>query len=131
MRKIILILISIIILKNISYASFPLSKKEQIKVIELPSFGDDSRDILLLSLAPIPLAAIATIAFSGGSIGFIIGSILGITAILSSIYSIYLNLSTNIAFWDWRNYFSMLSAIFLGALALVWTVIVMSFGGIG
>ena len=131
MRKIILILISIIILKNISYASFPLSKKEQIKVIELPSFGDDSRDILLLSLAPIPLAAIATIAFSGGSIGFIIGSILGITAILSSIYSIYLNLSTNIAFWDWRNYFSMLSAVVLGALALVWTIIVMSFGGIG
>jgi len=131
MRKIILILISIIILKNISYASFPLSKKEQIKVIELPSFGDDSRDILLLSLAPIPLAAIATIAFSGGSIGFIIGSILGITAILSSIYSIYLNLRTNITFWDWRNYFSMLSAVVLGALALFWTAIVMSFGGIG
>ena len=131
MRKIILILISIIILKNISYASFPLSKKEQIKVIELPSFGDDSRNILLLSLAPIPLAAIATIAFSGGSIGFIIGSILGITAILSSIYSIYLNLRTNIAFWDWRNYFSMLSAVVLGALALVWTAILISFGGIG
>ena len=94
-------------------------------------FKNTNKKILLLALAPIPLALLSAVAFSAGTIGFIFGSIFGITAILSAIYSIYLNLRTNIYFWDWKNYFAMLSALVLGVLTLAWTVIIMAYGGIG
>lgn len=117
---------------NFSYASFPIYNTVQPEVIEPALWGDnDNKKILLLALAPIPLALLSAVAFSAGTIGFIFGSIFGITAILSAIYSIYLNLRTNISFWDWRNYFAMLSALVLGTLALAWTVIIMTFGGLG
>jgi len=134
MKKLLLILLflPIIFFTNFSYASFPVLKKVQNEVIETPVRGDNNnRNILLLALAPIPLAVIAAAAFSAGSFGFIFGSIFGITAILSAIFSIYLNLRTNIYFWDWKNYFAMLSALVLGVLTLGWTVIIMAYGGIG
>ena len=134
MKKLLLILLflPIIFFTNFSYASFPVLKKVQNEVIETPVRGDNNnRNILLLALAPIPLAVIAAAAFSAGSVGFIFGSIFGITAILSAIFSIYLNLRTNIYFWDWKNYFAMLSALVLGVLTLGWTVIIMAYGGIG
>jgi len=121
MKKLLLIL-SITLISNQIFASFPINQKSQTH---------DNRNILLLSLAPIPLAVIAVIAFSAGSFGFILGSIFGFSAFISAGYSIYLNLRTNISSWDWRNYFSILSAVVLGSLALLWTIIVMSFGGIG
>ena len=131
MKKILLIF-SATFIYNISYAAFPIVAKSQIESPQIPNLREnDNRNILLLSLAPIPLAVIAVIAFSGGSFGFILGSIFGFTAFISAVYSIYLNLRTNISSWDWRNYFSILSAVVLGALALLWTIVVMSVGGIG
>jgi len=131
MKKLLLIL-SITLISNLIFASFPINQKSQTESAQISNFGDhDNRNILLLSLAPIPLAVIAVIAFSAGSFGFILGSIFGFSAFISAGYSIYLNLRTNISSWDWRNYFSILSAVVLGALSLLWTIIVMSFGGIG
>ena len=132
MKKLLQLLFSIAILSNTSYASFPITEKAEVESAQISKFGDnDNRNILLLALAPIPLAIIGAIAFNAGSVGFVFGSIFGFTAVISAIYSIYLNLRTNISFWDWRNYFSILSAVVLGALALFWTLIVMAFGGIG
>ncbi|MBH08308.1 MAG: hypothetical protein CMP71_04595 [Flavobacteriales bacterium] len=135
MKKLLQLLFSIAILSNTSYASFPITEKAEVESAQISKFGDnDNRNILLLALAPIPLAIIAAIAFFAGSVGFVgfvFGSIFGFTAVISAIYSIYLNLRTNISFWDWRNYFSILSAVVLGALALFWTLIVMAYGGIG
>ena len=132
MKKLLQLLFSIAILSNTSYASFPITEKAEVESAQISKFGDnDNRNILLLALAPIPLAIIGAIAFNAGSVGFVFGSIFGFTAVISAIYSIYLNLRTNISFWDWRNYFSILSAVVLGALALLWTLIVMAYGGIG
>ena len=132
MKKLLQLLFSIAILSNTSYASFPITEKAEVESAQISKFGDnDNRNILLLALAPIPLAIIAAIAFSAGSVGFVFGSIFGFTAVISAIYSIYLNLRTNISFWDWRNYFSILSAVVLGALALFSTLTIMAFGGIG
>ena len=69
--------------------------------------------------------------FSGGSVGFIFGVIMGAVAVFSAIYSLYLNFTTNIAFWDWKHYLAVITALVLGILALAWTVIIMAFGGIG
>ena len=85
----------------------------------------------MLALVPIPLAVIAAIVFSAGSIGFVYSSIFAITAIISAIYSIYLNQRTNVYFWDWKNYISIISSAVLGALALIWTIIIMSFDWLG
>ena len=134
MKKLLLIL-SITLISNLIFAAFPINEKSQTESVQISNFGDNNnRNILLLALAPIPLAVIAVIAFSAGSagsFGFILGSIFGFSAFISAVYSIYLNLKTDISSWDWRNYFSILSAVVLGALALLWTIIVMSFGGIG
>lgn len=131
MKKLLLI-VSITLISNLIFAAFPINEKSQTESVQTSNFGDNNnRNILLLSLAPIPLAVIAVIAFSAGSFGFILGSIFGFSAFISAGYSVYLNLRTNISSWDWRNYFSILSAVVLGTLALIWTIIVMSFGGIG
>ena len=133
MKKLLQLLFSIAILSNTSYASFPISEKAEVESAQISKFGDnDNRNIFLLALTPIPLGIIGAIAFFiGGSVGFVFGSILGFTAFISAIYSIYLNLRTYIKYWDWRNYFSILSAFVLGALVLFWTLVVMADGGIG
>ena len=135
MKKLLLILITLLIIQNISYASFPEIEKTQTEIIEtsmkIPL--TDNQKILLLSLVPIPAAIIGAGLFSpgGGSIGFVLGIIVGAIAVGSAIYSLYLNFTTNIAFWDWKNYLAVITALVLGLLALAWTVIIMAFGGIG
>ena len=105
MKKLLLILITLLIIQNISYASFPEIEKTQTEIIEtsmkIPL--TDNQKILLLSLVPIPAAIIGAGLFSpgGGSIGFVLGIIVGAIAVGSAIYSLYLNFTTSIVFWDW------------------------------
>jgi len=112
MKKLLLI-VSITLISNLIFAAFPINEKSQTESVQTSNFGDNNnRNILLLSLAPIPLAVIAVIAFSAGSFGFILGSIFGFSAFISAGYSVYLNLRTNISSWDWRNYFSILVLLY-------------------
>ena len=134
MKKLLLILLILFIIQNISYASFPVIEKTQTEIIETPRKIPltDNAKILLLSLVPIPAAIIGVILFSTFDIlGVFEGVLLGAIAVGSAIYSLYLNFSTNIVFWDWRNYFSIFSALVLGFLALGWTMIIIAFGGLG
>ena len=133
MKKLLLLLITITTLTNVSYASFPVREDVQPKNLEItqsPPVSDNLK-ILLYSLVPIPAAILGIILFSGGSVGFIFGVIVGAVAVFSAIYSLYLNFTTNISFWDWKNYLAVITALVLGFLALAWTVIIMAFGGIG
>jgi hypothetical protein len=130
MKKLLLISLTLFIIQNISYASFPVIEKTQTEIIETPRKIPltDNAKILLLSLVPIPAAIIGVILFSTFDIlGVFEGVLLGAIAVGSAIYSLYLNFSTNIVFWDWRNYFSIFSALVLGFLALVWTMIFIAF----
>ena len=130
MKKLLLISLTLFIIQNISYASFPVIEKTQTEIIETPRKIPltDNAKILLLSLVPIPAAIIGAILFSARDIlGVFEGVLLGAIAVGSAIYSLYLNFSTNIVFWDWRNYFSIFSALVLGFLALVWTMIFIAF----
>lgn len=130
MKKLLLISLTLFIIQNISYASFPVIEKTQTEIIETPRkiLLTDNAKILLLSLVPIPAAIIGAILFSARDIlGVFEGVLLGAIAVGSAIYSLYLNFSTNIVFWDWRNYFSIFSALVLGFLALVWTMIFIAF----
>jgi hypothetical protein len=134
MKKLLLISLTLFIIQNISYASFPVIEKTQTEIIETPrkSLLTDNAKILLLSLVPIPAAIIGVILFSTFDIlGVFEGVLLGAIAVGSAIYSLYLNFSTNIVFWDWRNYFSIFSALVLGFLAIGWTMIIIAFGGLG
>ena len=134
MKKLLLILLILFIIQNISYASLPVIEKTQTEIIETPRkiLLTDNAKILLLSLVPIPAAIIGAILFSARDIlGVFEGVLLGAIAVGSAIYSLYLNFSTNIVFWDWRNYFSIFSALVLGFLAIGWTMIIIAFGGLG
>ena len=134
MKKLLLISLTLFIIQNISYASFPVIEKTQTEIIETPRKIPltDNAKILLLSLVPIPAAIIGAILFSARDIlGVFEGVLLGAIAVGSAIYSLYLNFSTNIVFWDWRNYFSIFSALVLGFLALGWTMIIIVFEGLG
>ena len=134
MKKLLLILLILFIIQNISYASLPVIEKTQTEIIETPRKIPltDNAKILLLSLVPIPAAIIGAILFSARDIlGVFEGVLLGAIAVGSAIYSLYLNFSTNIVFWDWRNYFSIFSALVLGFLAIGWTMIIIAFGGLG
>jgi hypothetical protein len=134
MKKLLLISLTLFIIHNISYASFPVIEKTQTEIIETPRKIPltDNAKILLLSLVPIPAAIIGVILFSTFDIlGVFEGVLLGAIAVGSAIYSLYLNFSTNIVFWDWRNYFSIFSALVLGFLAIGWTMIIIAFGGLG
>jgi hypothetical protein len=134
MKKLLLISLTLFIIQNISYASFPVIEKTQTEIIETPRKIPltDNAKILLLSLVPIPAAIIGVILFSTFDIlGVFEGVLLGAIAVGSAIYSLYLNFSTNIVFWDWRNYFSIFSALVLGFLAIGWTMIIIAFGGLG
>ena len=133
MKKLLLILITFTTLTNISYASFPVTENTQTEVIETSRRTplSDNAKILLLSLVPIPAAILGAIFFAAGSIGFVLGIIVGAIAVFSAIYSLYLNFKTPLFVWDWRNYLAIFTALVLGALALFWTLIIIAFGGIG
>jgi len=129
----ILLLITLITLMNVSYASFPVTENTQANIIEIPRRipMDDNLKILLLSLVPIPAAIIGYILFSAGSIGFVLGIVVAAIAFGSAIYSLYLNFTTNISFWDWKNYLAVITALLLGFLTLGFSVIIITFGGLG
>jgi len=133
MNKLLLLLIALTTLTNVSYASFPVKENihSEVLISQVTPQMDDNRKILLLSLVPIPAAIIGYLLFSAGSIGFVLGIIVGAIAVGSAIYSLYLNFTTNISFWDWKNYLAVITALVLGFLALAWTVIVIAYGGIG
>jgi len=133
MRKLVLIFIMISTFMSLSYASFPVLKvtKSKVEVTQPNPFMDENSKILLLSLVPIPAAILGAIFFAGGSIGFVVGVIIGAIAVFSAIYSLYINFSTPLFVWDWRNYLAILTALVLGILALFWTLIIIAFGGIG
>jgi len=133
MKKMILLLITLITLMNVSYASFPVTENTQANIIEIPRRipMDDNLKILLLSLVPIPAAIIGYILFSAGSIGFVLGIVVAAIAFGSAIYSLYLNFTTNISFWDWKNYLAVITALLLGFLTLGFSVIIITFGGLG
>ena len=133
MKRLILLLITLATFANVSYASFPVLKetKPKVEVSQPNPVMDENRKILLLSLVPIPAALIGAIFFSAGSIGFVLGIIVGAIAVSSAVYSLYLNFKTPTFIWDWRNYLAILTALVLGALALFWTLIIIAFGGLG
>ena len=132
-KKLLLLLITLTILTNVSYASFPVTKNVNSELIISTSTiqMDENRKILLLSLVPIPAAILGAIFFAAGSIGFVLGIIVGAIAVFSAIYSLYLNFTAPLFVWDWRNYLAIFTALVLGALALFWTLIIIAFGGIG
>ncbi|MDG2436778.1 MAG: hypothetical protein P8L89_06725 [Polaribacter sp.] len=133
MIRLILLLIMLATFTNVSYASFPVLKetKPKVEVSQPNPFMDENRKILMLSLVPIPAALLGAIFFSAGSIGFVLGIIVGAIAVSSAVYSLYLNFKTPTFIWDWRNYLAILTALVLGALALFWTLIIIAFGGLG
>ena len=129
MKKL-LLLIVLTTYANVSYSSFPVAENEGLEIIQISPISDNLK-ILLFSLVPIPAAIIGIGFFSMGSVGFIFGVIVGAVAVVSAIYSLYLNFTTDIYFWDWRNYLAVITALVLGFLAFGWTVIIMVYGGIG
>ena len=133
MKKILLLLITLTTLTNVSYASFPVTENTQANIIEIPSWVplDDNDKILLLSLVPIPAAIIGYILFSAGSIGFVLGIVVAAIAFGSTIYSLYLNFTTNISFWEWKNYLAVITALILGFLTFGFSAIIITFGGLG
>ena len=133
MKKLLLLLITITTFTNVSYASFPVKESDNSEVIvsQVSPPMDDNLKILLLSLVPIPAAIIGAILFSAGSIGFVLGIVVAAIAFGSTIYSLYLNFTTNISFWDWKNYLAVITALLLGLLTLGFSVIIITFGGLG
>jgi len=133
MKKLLLLLITITTFTNVSYASFPVKESDNSEVIvsQVSPPMDDNLKILLLSLVPIPAAIIGAILFSAGSIGFVLGIVVAAIAFGSAIYSLYLNFTTNISFWDWKNYLAVITALLLGLLTLGFSVIIITFGGLG
>ena len=132
-KKLILLLIMLTTFNNVSYASFPVLKetKPKVEVSQPNPVMDENRKVLLLSLVPIPAALLGAIFFSAGSIGFVLGIIVGAIAVSSVVYSLYLNFKTPKFIWDWRNYLAILTALVLGYLALGLTLILIAFGGLG
>lgn len=133
MKRLILLLIMLATFTNVSYASFPVLKetKPKVEVSQPNPVMDENRKVLLLSLVPIPAALLGAIFFSAGSIGFVLGIIVGAIAVSSAVYSLYLNFKTPTFIWDWRNYLAILTALVLGYLALGSTLILIAFGGLG
>jgi hypothetical protein len=133
MKRLILFLITLATFTNVGYASFPILKetKPKLEVSQPNPVMDENRKILLLSLVPIPAALLGVIFFSAGSIGFVLGIIVGAISVSSAVYSLYLNFKTPTFIWDWRNYLAILTALVLGYLALLWTLVIIAYGGFG
>ena len=108
-KKLLLLLIMLTLFTNVSYASFPVTENTQTEVIETSRRTplSDNAKILLLSLVFIPAGILVSILLSFGSAFFWRGVLLAIS-MLSAIYSLYLNFTTDIVFWDWRNYLALI-----------------------
>ena len=111
MKKLLLLLITIITFSNECYASFPVSEvtKSKVEVSQPNPVMDENRKILLLTLVSLfgvllGFIMIATYAYWLG------GSVVAIS-LLSLIWSFYLNFKTPIFIWDWRNYLSAIIAL--------------------
>ena len=111
-----LIIFSITLISNISYAAFPVIEKSKTESAQISNFGDnENRNILLLSLAAIPLGLIAVITLNSplATVLFLL------LATFSPLYSLYLNLNISQTFWDWRNYFAFLISVIVGISLLI------------
>ena len=108
-KKLLLLLIMLTLFTNVSYASFPVTENTQTEVIETSRRTplSDNAKILLLSLVFIPAGILGSILLSFGS-AFFWGGVLLAISMLSAIYSLYLNFTTDIVFWDWRNYLALI-----------------------
>jgi hypothetical protein len=104
-----LLLITLTTFTIVSYASFPVTENTQTAVIETSRRAplSDNAKILLLSLVFIPAGILGSILLSAGS-AFFWRSVLLAISMLSVIYSLYLNFTTDIVFWDWRNYLALI-----------------------
>ena len=113
MKKLLLIL-SITLISNLIFASFPINQKSQTESAQISNFGDnDNRNILLLALATLPLGAFTVVvALSLGGASYL-AYFLALLTFSSPVYSIYLNLNVPVRFWDWRNYFAFLLSVIL------------------
>ncbi|MDG1934638.1 MAG: hypothetical protein P8I52_07090 [Flavobacteriales bacterium] len=111
-----LIIFSITLISNISYAAFPVIEKSRTESAQISNFGDnENRNILLLALAAIPLGLIAVITLNSpfAAVLFLL------LATFSPLYSLYLNLNISQTFWDWRNYFAFLISVIVGISLLI------------
>ena len=111
-----LIIFSITLISNISYAAFPVIEKSRTESAQISNFGDnENRNILLLALAAIPLGLIAVITLNSplAAVLFLL------LATFSPLYSLYLNLNISRTFWDWRNYFAFLISVIVGISLLI------------
>ena len=130
-KKLIFLLITLITLTSVSYASFPVTENTQSVVIEtsrkVPM--SDNLKILLLSLVPILAAMLISIISSVATGTGLLETFICLIAFLSCIYSLYLNFKTDIAFWDFRNYIALILGLGLGILSFMMTVLIFAYGG--
>ena len=111
-----LIIFSITLISNISYAAFPVIEKSRTESAQISNFGDnENRNILLLALAAIPLGLIAVITLNSP----LVAVLFLLLATFSPLYSLYLNLNISQTFWDWRNYFAFLISVIVGISLLI------------
>ena len=120
MKKLLLIL-SITLISNISFAAFPIIEKSQNESAQVSNFWEnDNRNILLLALATLPLAA-GVLVIASQTSGFLRILLVGLLALLTlfaPVYSTYLNI--NAFNRDWRNYLAFFfSAIFGLAILMI------------
>ncbi len=123
MKKLLLIL-SITLISNISFAAFPIIEKSQNESAQVSNFGEnDNRNILLLALATLPLGAITVgVAIQNGSLTYILAGLLALLTLFSPVYSTYLNI--NAYNRDWRNYLAFFLAAIFGLAAFLLTLYV-------
>ena len=119
MKKLLLIL-SITLISNLIFASFPINEKSQAESAQISNFGDnENRNILLLALAAIPLGLIAFIIALNSPLVVLFPVLFLLLATFSPLYSLYLNLNISQTFWDWRNYFAFLISVIVGISLLI------------
>ncbi|MBT5858672.1 MAG: hypothetical protein HOH88_02275 [Flavobacteriales bacterium] len=124
-KKLLLLLITLITFTNVSYASFPVSETDNSEIQltkPAPKLSDNAK-IILLSLVSLIGVFLSIFMISEG-VPSIFSFIIGLTAAASSsIYSLYLNFTTNIVFWDWRNYLALVFSLPI----LLFTLLVVSY----
>ncbi len=128
MKKLLLIL-SITLISNISFAAFPIIEKSQNESAQVSNFGEnDNRNILLLALATLPLAAgVGVIASqTSGFLRILLASLLALLTLFAPVYSTYLNI--NAYNRDWRNYLAFFFSAIFGLAAFLLAVLAIGIG---